>query len=237
MIQLKYILNFSLVTALKTTAIILGGIFLLTACAPSSRTTYDPEDVGRATETARGYIVTSRIVAISGETSNAGTIGGGVLGGASTGMVTESGWAALIGAVIGAGAGYLTEGAINARDGIEYVVELHDGRTIMVVQNRERDESPIASGAPVLVQLGGKYSRVLPDPRPHLPQRSKDRLDPDNLLPADHGLPPPPPPLEAPGQTDQTRVQPRSSTHAGRLLTASQESEASYADQRSMAMG
>lgn len=221
MIDLKHIINFSSGAALKTIAIIFSATFLLAACAQSSRNTYDPQDVGRTTETATGSIVSSRIVDISGETSNAGAIGGGVLGGAGTGLVTGSGWAALIGAVIGAGAGYLTEGAVNAREGIEYLVELDDGRTIMVVQNRERGEPPIARGAPVLVQLGGKYTRVLPDPRGRSPRRSSDWVDPDTLLPADHGLPPPPPPLDSEGPADQSSVQPRSSTQDERFSPAS----------------
>ncbi|MFZ1416516.1 MAG: hypothetical protein WAS73_18360, partial [Defluviicoccus sp.] len=111
-----------------------------------------------------GQIAASRFVSIRGQTSDAGAAAGGVLGGAGAGMATDNGWAAMMGAVLGAGLGYASERGINSREGIEYVIQLTDGRRIMLTQNRTGDEAPIPNGTPVLVQLGGKYSRVFPDP-------------------------------------------------------------------------
>lgn len=141
----------------------------LISCTHSTRDIYDDKDVGKTAPAASGQIAASRIVSIRGQTSDAGAAAGGVLGGAGTGMATDNGWAAMIGAVLGAGLGYATERGINSREGIEYVIQLSDGRRIMLTQNRDGDEAPIANGTPVLVQLGGKYRRVFPDPTATLP--------------------------------------------------------------------
>ncbi|SUS07065.1 exported hypothetical protein [uncultured Defluviicoccus sp.] len=141
----------------------------LISCTHSTRDIYDNKDVGKTAPAASGQIAASRIVSIRGQTSDAGAAAGGVLGGAGTGMATDNGWAAMIGAVLGAGLGYATERGINSREGIEYVIQLSDGRRIMLTQNRDGDEAPIANGTPVLVQLGGKYRRVFPDPTATLP--------------------------------------------------------------------
>ena len=143
--------------------------FSLISCTHSTRDIYDDKDVGKTAPVTSGQIAASRIVSIRGQTSDAGAAAGGVLGGAGTGMATDNGWAALMGAVLGAGLGYATERGINSRDGIEYVIQLSDGRRIMLTQNRDGDEAPIANGTPVLVQLGGKYRRVFPDPTATLP--------------------------------------------------------------------
>lgn len=141
----------------------------LISCTHSTRDVYDNKDVGKTAPVTTGQIAASRIVSIRGQTSDAGAAAGGVLGGAGAGMATDNGWAALMGAVLGAGLGYAAERGINSREGIEYVIQLSDGRRIMLTQNRDGDEAPIATGTPVLVQLGGKYRRVFPDPTATLP--------------------------------------------------------------------
>jgi hypothetical protein len=50
------------------------------------------------------------------------------------------------------------------RDGIEYVLEMDDGRLVTLVQNRESDEQPLPDGARVPVQLNGQYTRVMAHP-------------------------------------------------------------------------
>lgn len=150
---------------MKRLIILAFSIGLLAACSTPTSSRYNAADVGRTIETSPGSVVSSRIVRISGEDSNIGPIAGGALGGAGAGWGLQSGWAAIIGAVVGAGAGYLAQDAVSARDGIEYMVHMEDGRTVTLVQNRDSAETPLPDGTPVLVQLGGKYSRVVPDPR------------------------------------------------------------------------
>lgn len=144
--------------------VVLACVTSLISCTHSTRDVYEPKDVGKTTPTTTGQIAASRIVAVRGQTTDAGLAAGGVLGGTGAGMATDNGWAALVGAVLGAGLGYATERGVNTREGIEYVILLTDGRRIMLTQNRQGEEAPIANGTPVLVQLGGKYSRVFPDP-------------------------------------------------------------------------
>ena len=144
---------------------LLIAVLLIGGCASASTSTYDSADVGRTIETASGKVVASRSVDIKGDTSAAGPLAGGALGGAATGLAFQSGWAALLGAVVGAGVGYVTEQQINSGEGTEYVVEMDDGRTVTIVQNKEDGVPPIADGTPVLVQYSGKYTRVLEDPR------------------------------------------------------------------------
>ncbi len=140
-------------------------VLLIGGCASASTTTYDAADVGRTIETASGKVMASRSVDVKGGTSIAGPGAGGALGGAAGGLAFGSGWAALIGAVVGAGVGYVAEQQINSGEGTEYVVEMDDGRTVTIVQNKVEGKSPIADGTQVLVQYSGKYTRVLEDPR------------------------------------------------------------------------
>jgi outer membrane lipoprotein SlyB len=177
------------VMAVKFLAVLLVGSVFLSACASTS-TRYDPSDVGKTVETSTGSVVSSRVVEVSGDNSNAGTVGGGALGAATGGIVGKSGWAAVIGGVVGAGAGYLAETQLRAGEGIEYIVQMDDGRTVTLVQNRESGEPPIANGTAVLVQLGGKYSRVIPDPRGPSSRSAGGWVDPDAVPPP--GANPPP---------------------------------------------
>lgn len=144
---------------------VLLAVLLIGGCSHASTTTYDAADVGRTIETASGRVVASRPVDVKGETGVAGPLAGGALGGATGGLAFGSGWAAVIGAVVGAGVGYVAEQQINNREGTEYVVEMDDGRTVTIVQNRESDRPPLADGTQVLVQYSGQYTRVLEDPR------------------------------------------------------------------------
>ncbi len=148
-------------------------------CAHPSGSTYQAGDVGRTIETAQGSVVSSRAVEISGEPNAVGPLAGGALGAAGSALgFNGSGLVAVIGGVIGAGIGYLTQQQLNNRDGIEYVLQMDDGRTVTLVQNRADDEVPLADGTPVLVQVSGQYTRVIADPRgEHM--AGADWVDPD----------------------------------------------------------
>lgn len=142
-------------------------IALLAGCSAPTSQRYDSTDVGRPIETTQGAVVSSRVVEISGDTKNVGPIAGGAAGAAATGLAyggRGSGWAAILGGLVGAGAGYLIESSARSREGIEYIVRMNDGRTVTLVQNRQKEEQPIADGTPVLVQISGRYTRVVPDP-------------------------------------------------------------------------
>jgi outer membrane lipoprotein SlyB len=161
--------------------LLLGAALLLSACSHASSTRYDATDVGRTIETTEASVISSRPVQISGETNLVGPAAGGALGAAGTGLIFQgSGLAAVIGGVLGAGVGYLSQQQLNDREGIEYVLRMDDGRTVTLVQNRESDEPPLPDGTPVLVQVSGQYTRVIADPRAER-VGGADWVDPDTL--------------------------------------------------------
>jgi outer membrane lipoprotein SlyB len=154
---------------------------LLAGCAHPSTTTYESGDVGRTIETAQGSVVSSRMVKISGDTNAAGPLAGGALGAAGSALAFQgSGLVAVIGGVLGAGIGYLAQKQLNNRDGIEYVLQMEDGRTVTLVQNRQSGEPPLPDGTPVLVQVSGQYTRVMVDPRAER-MGGADWVDPDTV--------------------------------------------------------
>lgn len=136
-------------------------------CAHPSSTTYDSADVGRTIETTPGTVVSSRPVKVAGDANAVGPLAGGALGASGSALAFQgSGLVAVIGGVIGAGMGYLAQQQMNNRDGVEYVLEMDDGRTVTLVQNVASDqEKALANGTPVLVQVSGQYTRVIADPR------------------------------------------------------------------------
>lgn len=152
-------------TALRRYGLVSITVLALAGCGHSTSSTYEAADVGRTIETTRGQVVSSRPVNIAGESNVVGPAAGAALGGAGAAGAFGKGWITIIGAVVGAGAGYAAQQFGNSRDGIEYIVQMEDGRTVTLVQNKESGETPIANGTPVLVQISGKYTRVVPDPR------------------------------------------------------------------------
>jgi outer membrane lipoprotein SlyB len=164
---------------MKAVAGLLAAALALAGCAHPSSSTYDSGDVGRTIETAQGSVVSSRPVRISGDANAVGPVAGGALGAAGSALAFQgSGLVAVIGGVLGAGVGYLTQKQLNNRDGIEYVLQMDDGRTVTLVQNRNSDEPPLADGTPVLVQMSGQYTRVIADPRAER-VGGADWVDPD----------------------------------------------------------
>ncbi|MGI9511170.1 MAG: hypothetical protein ACR2QJ_17670 [Geminicoccaceae bacterium] len=149
-----------------TTCVVLAPL-VLAACSHPTSNTYDAVDVGRTIETTQAAVVSSRVVDITGETNAVGPAAGGIAAASTTGAVVSgsgSGLLAIVAGLVGAGAGYLFQQSANDREGIEYVLKMDDGRTVTLVQNREGEEEPLPDGSPVLVQLNGKYTRVISDP-------------------------------------------------------------------------
>lgn len=170
---------------MKAVASLLVGAVLLAGCGHPSGTTYQAGDVGRTIETAKASVVSSRLVKVAGETNMVGPVAGAALGASGSALAFQgSGLVAVIGGVLGAGMGYLAQQQLNNREGIEYVLEMDDGRTVTLVQNRAGEEQPLPDGTPVLVQVSGQYTRVIADPRAER-MGSADWVDPDTLPGAD----------------------------------------------------
>ncbi|WGF88667.1 hypothetical protein [Marinivivus vitaminiproducens] len=149
------------------TAALLVGL-VAAGCSNQSGQTYSRSEVGRTVSTQQATVLSSRLVDIEGENSVIGPAAGAAAGAAGTGLLVTGGsqsLAAVLGGLVGAGAGALAERGFKRGSGIEYIVGMADGRTMTIVQNQDAGEVPIAAGTPVLVQLGGSYSRVIPDPR------------------------------------------------------------------------
>ena len=180
---------------------LLAGGLLLSGCSYPSSETYSAGDVGRTIETTEAQVISSRIVRVAGDTNAVGPLAGGALGAAGTGLVFDRGLAAVIGSVVGAGAGYLAQQQASNREGVEYVLRMDDGRTVTLVQNRADEEQPLPDGTPVLVQISGQYTRVIADPRAERAPGA-DWTDPDALPPSapSGAVQPSPVPLTPPAQ-------------------------------------
>ncbi len=181
---------------MRPVASVLVATVLLAGCSHPSGTTYEAGDVGRTIETTQASVVSSRFVKVTGDSGAAGPIPAGAIGPLAGGALGASGSAlafngsglvAVIGGVLGAGVGYLAQKQMNNREGIEYVLQMEDGRTVTLVQNRESEEQPLPDGTPVLVQVSGQYTRVMPDPRAER-MGGGDWVDPDTR--ADEGTAP-----------------------------------------------
>ena len=138
----------------------------LSACAASDSSTYSRGDVGQVIETSQGRIISSRPVDI--RDSEGGVIGaaaggtaGGVVG-STIGHGDKNTLATLAGVFIGAGLGYLAEREIRSDKGVEYLVEMDDGRVATIVQNQKAGDQTIPAGTPVLIQYGNEYTRLVP---------------------------------------------------------------------------
>jgi outer membrane lipoprotein SlyB len=166
---------------MRAVAFALAAALLLVGCSHPSGSTYEAGDVGRTIETAKASVVSSRVVKIAGQPNAVGPVAGGALGAAGSALAFQgSGLVAVIGGVLGAGAGYLAQQRLNNREGIEYVLEMDDGRTVTLVQNRASEETPLPDGTPVLVQVSGQYTRVIADPRAER-IGGADWVDPDTV--------------------------------------------------------
>jgi outer membrane lipoprotein SlyB len=157
------------------------------ACSHPSSTTYGDREVGQTIETAQGSVVSSRVVDVAGEPGFIGAGAGAAVGAAGGGLAVNgpaSLLVAIVGGLVGAGIGYMSEKQLGDRDGIEYVLQMDDGRLVTLVQNREDDEQPLPDGTPVLVQLNGQYTRVMAHPRALDHDARAGWVDPDADAPA-----------------------------------------------------
>ena len=153
------------------------------ACSHPSSTTYGDTEVGQTIETAPGSVVSSRIVNVAGEPGFIGAGAGAAVGAAGSSLAVAGPvglLVAIVGGLVGAGIGYMAEKQMKDRDGIEYVLEMDDGRLVTLVQNRESDEQPLPDGSRVLVQLNGQYTRVMAHPAVDYNAGEGGWVDPDS---------------------------------------------------------
>jgi outer membrane lipoprotein SlyB len=144
----------------KILSIALVALFL-SGCAVNSESGYSAADVGHPTQVVFGTIVQSREISIQELNTGAGAaigVGGGALAGAAIG---HSGVGMLAGMLIGGIAGAVAENAADGHGGYEYTVTLETGNTVTIAQNKG-DDPMLAPGQRCMVQMGGRYSRVLP---------------------------------------------------------------------------
>jgi len=138
------------------------GLTVLGGCASSQLETI-PKTASATTQTLDlGMVIAVRNVNIEGEVTNAGVYGGGVVGGAlgsTVGRGTGSRIAAAVGAAAGAVVGPKIEKQLTKKVAQEITVELDDGGTVVVVQERT---DPLFSAGDRVSLLEGRtgYSRV-----------------------------------------------------------------------------
>jgi outer membrane lipoprotein SlyB len=156
------------------------------ACSHPSSTISGDKAAGQTIEPAPGSVVSSRVVDVAGAPGFIGAGAGAAVGAAGGGLAVNgpaSLLVAIVGGLVGAGIGYMTEKQLSDRDGIEYILQMDDGRLVTLVQNRETGEQPLADGTPVLVQLNGAYTRVMAHPGA-VDRDAGGWVDPDAATPA-----------------------------------------------------
>ncbi len=120
-----------------------------------------PGDYGRANYTETGTIVSSRPVLVRSDGRGGAVVGavaGGAAGAALGGDTGGSIAGGLAGALIGGILGSEIEKSSSAHEGIEYIIELDNGRTVTVLQDPSRYYEP---GTRVRV-IFGDHVRVVP---------------------------------------------------------------------------
>ena len=171
-------------SARRLGAALLAALLVAGCSAASTTPAYDAAEVGQPIETTEGQVIASRVVEIEGDSTGTGPFAGGAAGGIL----------GPLGFLAGAGLGYATEQWLRGGEGLEYLVETADGRTLTIVQERAGGEPPLPTGTPVLVQMGALATRVVA-PAAAAGRKSgaggaTDWVNPDTLPP---GTPSPPP--------------------------------------------
>lgn len=135
----------------------------LTACNNDiSPNDYDSANAGVVSKVEPGVILVKREVTVTSK-SAVGDVAGGAIGGIA-GSAIGGGRGALLGIVAGAVAGGIighhVADAVNRQKALEYIVKLHDGSTVSIVQGLE---TQLYVGQKVLLIYGAR-SRLIPDP-------------------------------------------------------------------------
>lgn len=138
----------------------------ITGCASNiSSSAYSDQQVGQASQTYAGTIVSHRVVDVQGKSEVGGLVGaaaGGVAGSAIGGGFRANALGAIGGALLGGLAGSAAESSLSKQQAIEYVIQTEKNGLITVAQGVD---NPLAVGQKVLV-IVGKTTRVIADTRP-----------------------------------------------------------------------
>jgi outer membrane lipoprotein SlyB len=143
---------------------LLSATLIFSSCAQNSLTgdTYSRSEAGQAQSVSKGRITSIRPVKIEGN-NQAGTIIGGIAGGALGSNVgggrTANTAGAIGGALLGGVVGSQAQQAMGSRNGIEISVRLDQGGTVAVIQEVSRNEQ-FSVGDRVRVLYSGSRTRV-----------------------------------------------------------------------------
>ena len=136
---------------------------ILGACAAPAGPVYKESEAGTAWQAEEGVVTGVRQVTIEGEATGLGTVGGAAIGytlGRTIGGGSGSRVAGAVGGVAGAVAGRAVESGAKTKPGLEIVVDLDGGDTLVVVQPADQQFS---TGQRVRVLLGSRNrARVNP---------------------------------------------------------------------------
>ncbi|MCD6055395.1 MAG: pcp [Gammaproteobacteria bacterium] len=159
-------------SVMRNIAALIGAasFLLLTGCMSSTNPdTYNANDAGMAAIVQHGIITDIRAVKLEGSKvggpvgAAAGGIGGSYIGGDTrTSML-----GALGGAVIGGVAGHYAGQAMTSRDGLQYIIQTTNKKTIAVVQGKE---PVLFKGQHVLILTDKNKTRVIADDDYPMPQ-------------------------------------------------------------------
>lgn len=141
------------------TAVALG----LGACQPNiSGNQVTSSQAGQINQTVAGTVISYRPVTVQDQNpsylTGAGAIAGGIGGSQIGGGDVENALGAIGGALAGGLAGYAVEQAVNNQTGVEYTVELDDGRVVTIVQGADQLYPP---GSRVLIAYGQGGARIM----------------------------------------------------------------------------
>lgn len=131
----------------------------ISACssAPSS-STYTTNQAGTLQEVQYGTVVSVRPIVIREDSAETGKLAGGVIGGTLGSDVGEGKGqivGGVAGAVLGGTVGMVMENAIQAKQGVEIMVRLQDGKTVALAQVSDEHFAP-GEEVKVLTNQAGK---------------------------------------------------------------------------------
>jgi len=146
----------------------------LAACAPTNtNTTYTAGSIGVAQQVRYGTIVGMRPVHIAGSQSGLGAATGGVAG-AVLGSTVGGDWRAraamgVVGGLVGAGAGVLTERGLTQGQAVEFTIRPDSGGPDYTVV--QTNELGLQVGERVAISFGdrARINRVAPGPGAYAP--------------------------------------------------------------------
>jgi outer membrane lipoprotein SlyB len=138
-------------------AIALSAVGFAGCSFPSAKPLVPAHQAGVMHTLDLGTVIAVHAVALEGQKTNLGTIGGAAVGGAATSPGRDRHAGKLVaqaaGAVVGAVAGQAVEEVATREDAQEITIRLDSGRTVMVTQEssqglfREGDRVQVAHGA------------------------------------------------------------------------------------------